>query len=93
MAKLLTVDQEEITIQPKNGKGFSLKELYRHIGCEFVQLVDLNHKEYMVIDEDGKLNGSAYNAAASVLAHQNKAIHPSDCIVGNAIICDKSQLD
>lgn len=38
------------------------------------------------LDEEGKLKGRSINVRATKLAHRMKVIHPTDCIVGDAVV-------
>ena len=75
--------------KPENGTDYQLDELRRLIGCDFVEIVYVPNTDLiLVIDEEGKLNGSLINVGASYVAHAYKAISDDDLIHGNAILCN-----
>jgi hypothetical protein len=87
---------EPIEIKPENGTDFRLKELYRHIGCELIEVAHSQatgktgaerRNHILIIDEEGKMNGKLGNPAASEWYS-----HPHDIIVGNAILCHSDYL-
>jgi len=79
-----------VEITPHNGTNFGLKELYGIIGCQLIQVINLNDDEIMIMDEEGKLSGQPVNLLAT--AHADHVISPNDCIVGIAVICPSSML-
>lgn len=53
MAALIKADGTRTEIQPKNGKNFTLQELYDHIGCSMVQLCEGAHDgKILIFDEE-----------------------------------------
>lgn len=54
MAKIFKTDGQVISVQPKNGKDFSLKELKAIVGG-YIEIIRMNDK-YMVVNEEGKLD-------------------------------------
>jgi hypothetical protein len=90
-AKLIKADGTETEIQPINGKNFSLTECYQHLNCDLIEVVYLNDKEILIVDEEGLLKSNcAVNVKASTIAVRAKA---SDGIVGDAIHCPSSMLE
>lgn len=83
------------TVRPLNSKEHSalygpadkaLEILRELIDCEWVQFVpDLRHRLEFWIDEEGKHNGSEFNANASDV--WGYRIDHNDPIMGNAVIC------
>lgn len=71
-----------------NKMKLGLHDCYKAIGCEMVEMVGakLGGKSYTVIlDEEGKLTGRAFNPVATRLYG-----NPYDCIVGKAVITKTS---
>lgn len=54
MAKIFKTDGQVISVQPKNGKDFTLKELKAIVGG-YIEIIRMNDK-YMVVNEEGKLD-------------------------------------
>lgn len=84
MAKIYKTTGEVIEVEPKNGKDFKLKEL-QEIVQGYIELVNLSSTEYMVVNEEGHLIGLPLNPSATVL-------YKKDLIVGDVLICKKSQI-
>lgn len=89
MAELLTKGKELQVkeIQPKDAeRGFTLEECYEHIGCDLVEVVNLNDGRIIILDEEGLLKADpVINFIATGLAsHAYKQFFP---IVGNCILC------
>ena len=91
MATLIKIDGTREAIQPKNGKCFKLEELQKQVGG-FIEYVGLSEEEIMVINEEGKLMNLAVNENATDIALDNEAITFWDFIVGDVVICKKSEL-
>lgn len=90
MAKLFKIGTTQpIDVKPENGKTFTLEELYKIVDCSMVEFIYL--KEYiMIIDEEGKLNNKSVNDVATY--HFRKLTEQHDYIVGNALVCDRSEI-
>ena len=92
-AKLLKVSGEVMEIEPKNGTDFKLDELYEHLQCSLVEVINLNQDDIMVVDEEGKwASNNVINVNATVLAQENRAIVFWDYIAGNAIVCNRQMI-
>lgn len=88
-AKLLKVSGEVMEIEPKNSKDFKLDELYKHLQCSLVEVINLNQDDIMVVDRDGKwASNNVINVNATMLAQENQAITSWDYIAGDAIVCN-----
>jgi hypothetical protein len=87
MATLYKSDGTRTEVQPANGrKGFQLDELYKLLGCDTIEIVRIDAKRIMVIDEEGKYRKPiVYNREASRIMHG--IIQPGDFIVGHALVC------
>ena len=74
MTKTITVDC-----------NLTLAECQDFVGGN-IELVYLNDKEVMVIDEEGKMKSKPINPHATIHATRNRAIFNNDWIAGDAII-------
>lgn len=84
MANIYKTTGEVIEVEPKNGKDFKLKEL-QEIVHGYVELVNFSPTEYMVVNEEGHLIDLPLNPSATIL-------YKKDLIVGDVLICNKSQI-
>ena len=92
-AKLLKASGEVVEIKPKNGTDFKLDELYKHLQCSSVEVINLNQDDIMVVDDEGKLtSNNVVNVNATKLAQENRAIVFWDYVVGNAIVCNRKMI-
>lgn len=85
-AKLLKTDVTVVEVEPKNGTDFQLEELQEFVGGH-VEVISLNEKQILVINEEGKLLDLPINALATnclELAFQGRLV---DIIVGDALLC------
>lgn len=89
-AVLLRSDGTSQKVMPDQSDGsFSLEELYRLIETDLVEVVHLPKGFIMIVDEEGKLKARQVNEAATAVI--NVWGNP-DYIVGNALVCLRSQL-
>lgn len=87
--KIHTTSGKRIVVEPKNGKYYTLEEMQDIVGG-YIEIIWLDRDDYMVINEEGKLNGLPFNASATALL---RCVRPTDdFIVGNALVCHKSHL-
>lgn len=113
MAKLLHVPEDGVAVYstevfPINGKTFSLKEMQDLVAeGGTIEMLDLNEREVLVFDEEGKLKGLLYNKLATdfVIANANIDSYGTpgewskdldqekDYIVGLALLCSSSELE
>lgn len=88
MATLILPDGTETTVSPKNKRnGFTLDELYKLIGCDCVEHVELADGRSMWLDEEGKYRNPApqFNRKATTLLHKAGGM-PFDTVVGTVLI-------
>ena len=85
MAKIYKTTGEVIEVEPKNGKDFQLSEL-QEIVHGYIELVNFSSTKYMVVNEEGHLLGLPLNLSATRLYNKG------DVIVGDVLICNKSQI-
>ena len=74
-----------------NKTNFNLKELYKLIDCDTIEVVYLSNGDLMIIDENGKLLEKRYNDYATKILRTNNPEN-RDFIVGDALICSSSEL-
>lgn len=87
-AELILPSGERRAVTPANGTGFTLEEAQAFVGG-YVEAISLEDGRLMLINEEGKFEGLERNDAATVLALM-AGIAPEDCIVGAAVLCDRS---
>lgn len=89
-ALLIKATGESSSITPKNGTDFTLKELYKLIGCDTIEVVYPLYDSDLIfiIDEEGKLKGKDINYAATIM--WGSAGY--DALVGDVIVCHTSML-
>jgi hypothetical protein len=90
MARLLSFDKTitEKSVFPENDT-FTLKEMYKYTNSTIVEFVYLNG-HIMIIDEEGKLNNKPINDIATHYFRKYNKTH--DFIVGDVLLCDKSEI-
>ncbi len=84
-AELIKIDGTRTPMVPANGKTFELDELYKALGCNLIQVLNVGER-LMVMDEEGMMNGKEVNATACLLA----APHT---ILGPVVLCDADMFD
>tara|TARA_R110001606_G_scaffold397937_1_gene575776 strand:+ start:2206 stop:2481 length:276 start_codon:yes stop_codon:yes gene_type:complete len=91
MAKLFKLGSvEAIDVKPENGSTFTLQELYKIVDCSMVEFLYIDGY-IMIIDEEGKLNNKSVNDVATY--HYRKHSKNHDYVVGNALVCDRSEIN
>ena len=79
-------------IQPKNGKRFTLEELYKLLRCDTVERVFIEGtKIIMIVDESGKIRGRPQNINATNIYHSRERMNIWEWIAGDALLCEGSQ--
>ena len=91
VASLIRTDGSGELITPLNETDFTLSEIQKHVGG-LIEVLHLSGRLIMIVNEGGKLNGLDINPVATFIAHENMAIHGTDYIVGDAVVCDNSML-
>lgn len=97
-ALLIKTDGTEMEVSPKDGKDFSLQEMYDLIGCTTVEHVALGGQEEgtevdMWCDEEGLMfDDFVVNKKATEYYRKAYAQVPAEelAIVGNALVVDKT---
>lgn len=97
MATLLLPDGSGQLLRPADAERgkFTLAELQRAVGgyVEMVKLPGHPERAFLLVDEDGKRKGLPVNGQATRLAHDCRAIWPSDQIVGPALLLTSQEMD
>ena len=90
MARLLSVDK---TITEKKvfaeNETFTLQEMHKHTNSTIVEFIYINC-HIMIIDKKGKLNNKPINNVATYYFRKYNKTH--DFIVGDVLICEKSEI-
>ena len=81
MTQIIRTDGTRQEICPANGTDFTLKEMQAIVGGN-IELVELDEKTTMVVNEEGKLLGMPYNAGADREFH-SRFPSSKDFIVGS----------
>lgn len=88
MAILIKQDGVLEEITPKDNKKFTLEEAQSLVGG-YVQVVRLDRKNILLVNEDGKNLSLEYNEAATILLR--KKYRCQDYIVGNVVLCRNNE--
>jgi len=89
-AQVIKANGTVTEVEPSNGTDFSLAEMYEHTGCNMIQIVASKDGRMIIVDEEGKMNGKQINKKATdIYEHGN---HPGWEIVGDALVCNPSQV-
>jgi hypothetical protein len=96
MAEIIRTDGSVENLSPPTGDGYTLEEVKSALGFAdrcLLQEVRLGRRHALLIDEEGKLTGRAFNRSATMLALGFQALMPGDYIVGNAllVVCDNAE--
>jgi hypothetical protein len=91
VAELIREDGIREEVMPENGQNFSLAELYKHLGCNMVQVIYLNDGKTMWLDEEGKFKTHERNEKATVLLEEAGGGY-GDYVAGSALICDEHEV-
>ncbi len=89
MAKVIYADGTEIEVRPKNGNDFQLEELYEHVECSNIEIVEAFDGRLIVLDGEGKLYGKALNRKATDLYKYGA----NDNIVGTVVVCETYEVE
>lgn len=83
-------DGKVLYVTPEDGKQFTLDELYKLLDCELVQVLYLDHKKILILDEEGKFKeDQQFNLRATSIAYKFRKIQITDRIVGKVMFCDE----
>lgn len=87
MATLIEWNGKETELRPKNAsQGFTLRELYKLIDCDLVEIVSLADGRLMVVDEMGRIRvpRPPVNVKATKIYQEGRATGLA--IVGSVIV-------
>lgn len=91
MALIYRASGDVENVEPKNGTDFSLEELQKIVdGLIEIKFLRDDEGRVMILNEEGKLRNLLYNERATTL--YRKFVYEHDFIVGDVLICDKSQI-
>lgn len=90
MATLIAIDGSETDVKPANGESFTLEEMQGSVGG-YVQLITLPDGRCLLMDEDGKAKGLAWNLKATLYGRK-AGIAPDDYMVGPVLLCSREEL-
>lgn len=95
-AKLITADGKIIEVTPKNGTDFQIEELNAFVGG-YIEVIYPKSRmgALMIVNEEGKLRGLPHNELATRMWQEGaQAGSPrmDDPVVGNVLLCHRSQL-
>ena len=77
-------------VTPQNGTDFQLEELQKIVGG-YIEVLRLTDNEIMVANEEGKFC-CAYNHKATQIGKEYEAIHKSDFLCGDILICNDDEV-
>lgn len=77
-------------ISPGDGKAFQLEEVQKLVEG-YIELVYLNEKQIMIVNEEGKFD-KEYNNIATAIADLHRAIGSGDYICGDVVMCPSEML-
>lgn len=92
MALLIKTNGEITEIKPSSGECFTLEELQKAVDG-YIEIINVPGGKVLVVDEEGKLKRKEVNAVAMAFAHTSGAVHPSDAIVGDVLLCEDREID
>ena len=84
MAEVIRASGERSSIEPANGRDFTLAEMQQAVGGD-VEVIYLHDGRLMLANESGHDLGLPWNAQAGEL-------YPHSPIAGDVIVCDRRQV-
>ena len=85
-----------IVFEIDNKRKYKLKEIYKLIGCDIVQMISglgRDGNKILLIDEESKLKISEGNYIATALCIKNNLLFYDDYIAGNCVYLNENQID
>lgn len=85
----IDIDGTITEVKPENNSDFSLDEMYKHTGCEMVQVVPFQigaDRRIVICDEEGELNDKHPNPQATELL-RGHVYMPAQGMLGKVLIC------
>ena len=86
MGMLFKTSGEQEELKPA-GQYLSLEEMQKAVGG-YIELIRLNDKKALIINEDGKIMKLDFNLKATALAAH--VLRHDDFIVGNAVLVEEA---
>ncbi len=90
MGKLIKANGEESEVKPSNGKEFSLKEMQTFVGGYIEIVRTFDHKNLLIVNEDGKGLELPINQVATKLYNGEESIF--DEIVGDVLVAEFNEV-
>ena len=90
-AKLIKPKGSAEDVSPKNGKSFTLDEVYELLEVQMVEVVRLKDGLILICDEEGLFKSNPVINTEATRMYQESAKTQSVGIVGNAILCSSKQ--
>ena len=93
-ATLYRTEGTALTISPSNGKNFNLQELYKWLGCEMIEVLNLpNLKgQILICDEEALCNGNNIVNRRATEVYRKAWDSDEVGVVGDAILCPSKML-
>ena len=97
MATILYANGKTETVIPKNGKWFTLKEKQDIVGGH-IEIIPSREGNWLVINEEGKLEGKPLNEQATLLyaygfLFKDGRPFVHDVVVGDVLYCTEDELE
>lgn len=89
MAQIIKTTGETLEVSPKKGKHFKLDEMQKIVGG-LIEIVEIYGGRLMILNEEGKLNGLAFNPKATLLYRLSR--ETTDIIVGDVLVCKDEEV-
>lgn len=89
MAIIIKPTNDVTIIEPQNGSDFTLQEL-KDIVQGSIEIHAFGKSMYFVLNEEGKLNKLPINRFATTMFKD--CLYPNDFIVGNALLCKRTEI-
>ena len=83
MAYIIKTNGEKTDVTPDNGTDFQLEEMQEIVGG-YIEIVRLDEKQIMVVNEEGVIYNLPHNKKASKLC--------GIPIVGDVLVCESEQV-
>jgi hypothetical protein len=90
MALLLLTDGDSEEAYPQHGQAFTLEEL-RHFIKGYIEVVRIDENHFLIVDEEGRLKNLPINKQATEIFRKTR--DPDGIIVGNAVLCDDTEIE
>ena len=85
MAEIIKTDGTRTATTPANGEYFTLEEMQTAVGG-MVEIIELDDKQSMILNEEGKLLDLTYNEVVDEIFH--RYFNTLDYIVGDVLLCE-----